>query len=158
MENCFPEKFAVRRVNQRVGSESLLQRRKRSAGSKEHPTSRKFHSLLLRRGCKPPDRPVSQPPRLGLHSRDEITCLPPQHLFRRVIRLPEFIRERFDEVNPLPRQNDRCALFDEHRDNRPPPRMHPQPNPRLFPFTHFPKTTHPPPLATSPYSCHAPRT
>src|SRR5260370_40378164 len=141
MENCFPEKFAVRRVNQRVGSERLPQRSKRSAGSKESPTSRKFHSLLLRRGCKPPDRRVSQPPRLGLHSRDEITCLPPQHLFRRVIRLPEFIRERFDEVTPLPRQNDRCALFDEHRDNRRPPRMHAQPNRRFFPFSHFQKTT-----------------
>src|SRR5260370_17694075 len=128
MENCFPEKFAVRRVNQRVGSESLLQRRKRSAGSKEHPTSRKFHSLLLRRGCKPPDRPVSQPPRLGLHSRDEITCLPPQHLFRRVIRLPEFIRERFDQLNPLPPQTHRCPLFDKPRPHPLPPPFPPNPN------------------------------
>src|SRR5260370_13891382 len=108
MENSFAKKFAVRGMNQRVGSHDLLQPRKRSARSKQQPASREFHSLLCRPGCKLPSAPVTHPPRLSLHPRDKLACLPQQHLFWRVIRLPEFIRERFHLVHCLPRQYDRC--------------------------------------------------
>jgi len=132
MEKRCPEKFSVRSMNQRVRSKYLLQRGKRSARSKQQPASCELRSLLLRPRCKLPDCPASQPPRLGLHSRKKLACLPEKHLFRRVIRLPEFIRESIDEVNPLLRQHDRRALFNAHRHNRGPPRMHAKPKRCLF--------------------------
>ena len=125
MEKRFAKEFPVRSVNQRMGSENLLQRRKRSAGSKQQSASRQFHSLFLRSGCKLPDCALSQPPRLGLHSRNKLARLPQQHLFRRVIRLPEFISESLDQVNSLASRARQVRLF--QRTPRPP---RPTPNAR----------------------------
>ncbi len=107
MQYSFAEKFAIGRVNQRVRSKNFFQHRKWSARSKEQAASREFHSLFLRSRFKLLDGAVSQPPRLGLHSRDEFASLSVQHFFRRVIRLPEFVSESFDEMNSLPREHDR---------------------------------------------------
>src|SRR2546425_10235744 len=70
MKQRFAEKFPVRRMNQRVRSQYLLQRGKRSAGSKQQSASREFHSLFLRSSFKLTDRAVSQPPRPGLRPRN----------------------------------------------------------------------------------------
>ncbi len=132
MENSLAKKFTVSSVYQRMRSKNFVQPGKRSARGKEKTASREFHSLFLHSGCKLPDGAVSQPPRLGLHPRDEFAGLPVQHFFRGVIGLAEFIRKRFDEVNSLPRKHNRCAFFDTHRDGRGPPGMHAKPNRRLF--------------------------
>src|ERR1700704_2407378 len=107
MKQRFPEKFSVRSMNQRVRSQNLLQQGKRSARSKQQSASRECHSLFLPPGFKSPDGEVSQSPCLGLHPRDEFAGLSVQHFFRRVIRLAEFIRESFDQVNSLSREHNR---------------------------------------------------
>jgi len=112
MEKSFAKKFAVRRVNQRVGSKNLVQRGKRCAGSEQQSASREFQPLFLRSRFKLPDGAVSQPPRLGLHPRDEFAGLYAEHFFRRVIGLAEFIRESFDEVNAPPRDHNRRTFFE----------------------------------------------
>src|SRR5260370_40808186 len=99
MEKRFPEKLPVSSMNQRMGGESLFQRGERSAGSKQQSASREFHSLFLRSRFKLPDGAASQSPRFGLHSRNKLARLPEPHLFCRVIRLPEFIRESFNQVD-----------------------------------------------------------
>src|SRR2546426_7319418 len=45
MQQRFAKKFAIRRVYQGMGSQNPLQRRKRSARSKQQAASREFHSL-----------------------------------------------------------------------------------------------------------------
>jgi len=132
MEKCFAEKFPVRRVNQCMRSENLLQPRKRSAGSKQQAAPREFHSLFLCSRFKLLDRAVSQPPRLGLHPRDKFARLPGKHFLCRVIRLTEFVRESLDEVDALARQNNWRAFFKTNRHSRGPPGMYTKPDRRLF--------------------------
>jgi len=123
MKKSIAEEFTVRSVYQRMRSKNLVQLRKRSARGKQQPASREFHSLFLRSRFKLPDGAVSQPPCLGPHPRDEFTAFTWRHLFCSVIGLAEFIRESFNEMNSLPRENHRYALINAHRDNRRPPRM-----------------------------------
>jgi hypothetical protein len=59
MEKRFAKEFAVRSVNQRMGSKNLVQRRKRSARGKEQTASREFRSLFFRSRFKLPPRPAS---------------------------------------------------------------------------------------------------
>ena len=136
MQYSFAEKFTIGRVNQRVRCKNFFKRGKRSARSKQQAASREFHALFLRSGFKLTDCAVSQPLCLGLHSRNELACLPEHHLFCRVVGLAELIRKRFYEVDALPRQDYRCASIDAHGDNRRPPRMHTKPHRRLFQMTH----------------------
>src|SRR4029077_21128649 len=94
VQQRFPKEFTIRGMDQRMRSKNLLQFRKRSAGSKQQSASRKFHSLLLRSRCKLPDRAVSQSSGLDLHPQNEFAALTLQHLFRRVIRLAGFLKEK----------------------------------------------------------------
>ncbi len=107
VEKCLAEKFTVRRVYQRMGSKNLVQSGKHSARGKEQAATREFQPLFLQLGLNIANRAISQPPRLGLHPRDEFAALTLRHLFCGVIGLAEFIREGFDQVEPLPRKHDR---------------------------------------------------
>src|SRR5207249_639829 len=117
-------------------SKNLVQLRKRSAGSKQQPAPREFHALFLRSRFKLADCAVGQSPRLGHHPRNEFTRLSRQHFLGRVIRLPEFICESFNQVDTLPRQHNRRTLFKRHRNNRAPTRVHAKPHRRLFRLSH----------------------
>src|SRR5260370_28468080 len=96
-EKCLAEKFTVRRVYQRMGSKNLVQPGKHSARGKEQAATREFQPLFLQLGLNIANRAISQPPRLGLHPRDEFAALTLRHLFCAVVGLTEFIRRRFDQ-------------------------------------------------------------
>src|SRR6267142_3319770 len=132
VNNGFAEKLAVRRVNQRMGSENFFQIRKRSSRSKQQPASRELHPLFSHSGFKLPHRAVSEASCLSLHPRDELASLTQQHLFCSVIRLPKFVGECFHEMDALPRQNNGRTFFQTHRNKCSPSRMHAKPNRSLF--------------------------
>src|SRR2546427_10017119 len=75
MQQRFAKNFAIRRVYQGMGSQNPLQRRKRSARSKQQAASREVHSLFLRSRFKLPNGAASSTPRLHLHSRHKLARL-----------------------------------------------------------------------------------
>lgn len=70
--------------------------------------------------------------RLFLGLVDKFPRLRKGHFLCRVIRLPEGVAKRFDEVRSLPVQNNRRALFKPHGNHRSPPRMHAKSHRRFF--------------------------
>jgi len=115
--------------------------RQRPSRRKQKTAALQRNALFLQLALQPVNCAMRQPPRLLAHPLDELARLPRRHSFRRVIRLPELVRKRVHQVYPLPRQNNRRPLFDGHRNDRGPPRMHTKPHCCLFRMSHSEEPT-----------------
>ena len=82
------------------------------------------------------NRAMSQPPGLIPDSFNEIAPLAHQHFFCGVIRLPEFVAERFHKVDALPRQNYGRVFYQTHGHKGGPPRMRAKADRCLFQISH----------------------
>jgi hypothetical protein len=69
------------------------------------------------------NRALGKPSRFGFHERDKLTGFAEWQFFGGVIRLPEAVTKRFDELHAFPHENARRAFLQADRNHRGPSGM-----------------------------------
>src|SRR5689334_16571397 len=111
---------------------NLLQIRQRPSGGQQQTGSRKLDFRSFQIALHAMNHAMRKLSRFGLDLRDKSPRLRERHFLRGVIRLPERVGKRFDEMGALAFQNDWRPLLQPHHNRRRPTRMHPKPHRRLL--------------------------
>jgi len=122
-QKSFAEKFSVGSVNQRVRGENFLETRERLSRSCEQAAALRPDALPLQIALQLVNRAMREPFRFGFDERDKSTAFAERQFFGGVIRLPETVAKRFDELHVFPHKNARRAFVQAHRNHGGPPGM-----------------------------------